>query len=59
VIKKDEIKLKIENERLVNHLTKQGFDRIKSACALVITNNNLDLALEILTKYTNKLSTTN
>jgi predicted SPOUT superfamily RNA methylase MTH1 len=54
VIKKDEVKLKIENERLVNHLTKQGFDRIKSACALAITNNNLDLALEILTKYTNK-----
>lgn len=56
---KEEIKIKVESDRLLNHLTKQGFDRTKSACALAITNNNLDSAIEILTKYTNKLSTLN
>ena len=51
---KEEIKIKVENERLLQHLVKLGNDRTKSACALTITNYNLDFALEILNKYANK-----
>jgi hypothetical protein len=49
------IKIKIENDRLLQHLVKLGYDRTKSACVLLIANNNLDIATEILSKYTTKL----
>jgi hypothetical protein len=48
---KNLIQIKIENNHLLDELThKFGYDRIKLACALFITNNDITLANDILQK---------
>ncbi len=45
------ITLKIENAQLLEHLTMNyGFDRAKLACALLVANNDIKQAVEILQK---------
>lgn len=46
------VTLKIENNSVLDHLVlNYGFDRTKVACALLLSNNDIKLAIEILQKY--------
>lgn len=48
---KSTIQIKIENSVLLEELVnKFGYDRLKIACALIISNNDINLAHEILLK---------
>ena len=45
------LEIKIENTSLLNDLAlKFGYDRTKVACALIIVNNNISAAYELLKK---------
>ena len=45
------LEIKIENTSLLNDLAlKFGYDRIKVACALIIANNDISAAYELLKK---------
>lgn len=48
------VTLKIENKTVVDRLVNNyGFDRTKVTCALIIANNDVKCALDILQKYKN------
>ena len=48
------VSLKVENKTVVERLVNNyGFDRVKVACALMIANNDVKAALDILQKYRN------
>ncbi len=48
------VSIKVETSSVLDHLVSNyAFDRTKVACALLITNNDVKAALEILQKYKN------